>query len=89
MEKNIANETNIAVTDNLLSKLMMQSIKPTKVRINADLEKIKKIDIAIIKILYALIRLIFFDNSKIKNGNKSARYIAKVLLFEYDSVSKL
>ena len=40
MEKNIANETNIAVTDNLLSKLMMQSIKPTKVRINADLEKI-------------------------------------------------
>ena len=38
--KNIANETNIAVRDNLLSKLMMQSIKPTKVRINADLEKI-------------------------------------------------
>ena len=35
-----------------------------------------------------MIRLILFDNSKIKNGNKSARYIANVLLLEYDSVWK-
>ena len=38
-EENITDEINIAVIDNFLSKLKIQSNKPARVRINADLEK--------------------------------------------------